>query len=171
MPVVTHASYIPSRTPPVFISGSLSIRQLPLLVKERLCVIVNHELPVVIGDAPGADAAVQRFFADCGVGHVTVFCGGPNPRHNIGKWPVRQVQTDAPSGTRAFHSAKDREMSRLAGTGFVIWDGASQGSRANIRHLCERGRCIDVFLRAGNRFAALSTDAERMAFLTSGRLG
>lgn len=93
------------------------------------------------------------------------------PRHNIGKWPVRQVQTDAPSGTRAFHSAKDREMSRLAGTGFVIWDGASQGSRANIRHLCERGRCIDVFLRAGNRFAALSTDAERMAFLTSGRLG
>ena len=170
MPVASHTSYNPSRTPPVFISGSLSIRQLPPVVKERLCVIVDHELPVVIGDAPGADAAVQRFLADCGVHHVTVFCGGPNPRHNIGKWPVRQVRTDAPFGTRAFHSAKDREMSRLAGTGCVIWDGASQGSRANIQHLCERGCYVDVFLRAENRFVVLSSDAKRMAFLTSGRL-
>lgn len=171
MHAANHISYIPPRTPPVFISGSLSIRQLPLVVKERLCVIVDHELPVVIGDAPGADTAVQRFFADCGVRHLTVFCSGAIPRNNVGAWPVRQVRTNAPSGTRAFHSAKDREMSGLAGTGFVIWDGASQGSRANIRHLCERGRCIDVFLRAENRFAVLSNDAERMAFLTSGRLG
>ncbi len=170
MPVANHASYIPSRTPPVFISGSLSIRQLPLLVKERLCVIIDHELPVVIGDAPGADAAVQRFLADCGVRHVTVFCGGPNPRHNIGAWPVRQVRTNAPSGTRAFHSAKDREMSGLAGAGFVIWDGASPGSRANILHLCQRGRYVLVFLRAEDCFVALSTDAERMAFLASGGL-
>lgn len=170
MPVANHASYIPSRTPPVFISGSLSIRQLRPAVMERLCVIVDQELSVVIGDAPGVDAAVQRFLADCGVRHVTVFCGGPNPRHNIGAWPVRQVRTNAPSGTRAFHSAKDREMSGLAGAGFVIWDGASPGSRANIQHLCERGRYVVVFLRTEDRFAVLSSDAERMAFLASGLL-
>jgi len=158
-------------TPPIFISGSLSIRQLPACVMERLGVIVDKELPVVVGDAPGADAAVQRFLSDCGVRHVTIFCGGSTPRHNIGIWPVRQVRADAPAGTRAFHSAKDREMCRLAGVGFVIWDGISQGSRANIRRLCERGRHVVVYLRPAGRFVTLASDAERMAFLASGRLG
>ncbi|BAV63154.1 hypothetical protein CA262_05705 [Sphingobium sp. GW456-12-10-14-TSB1] len=170
MHVANHASGSLSRTPPVFISGSLSIRHLPTVVKERLCAIVDQALPVVIGDARGADAAVQRFLADCGVRHVTVFCSDTSPRHNLGHWPVQHVRANAPSGTRAFHNAKDREMSGLAGAGFVIWDGSSQGSRANIRHLCERGRYIVVFLRAENRFAVLSSNAKRMAFLTSGRL-
>lgn len=155
------------RTPPIFISGSLSIRRLPDCVKERLCVIVDHALPVVIGDAHGVDAAVQRFLADCGVRHVTVFCSGSGPRHNIGEWPIRHIEADGPYGTRAWHTAKDREMSRLAGAGFVIWDGTSRGSRANIDRLCERGRYTVVFYRPENRFFTLSTDAERMAFLAS----
>jgi len=165
------ATYNRPPTPPLFISGSLSIRQLPACVMKRLGVIIDQELPVMIGDAPGADAAVQRFLADCGVRHVTVFCGGANPRNNIGVWPVRQVQADAAPGTRAFHSAKDREMSGLAGAGVVVWDGVSQGSHANIRRLCERGRHVLVYLRPKDRIVTLSTDAERMAFLTSGRLG
>jgi len=162
-----HITQVSSRTPPVFVSGSLSIRHLPLCVKERLCVIVDHELPVVIGDAPGADAAVQRFLADCGVHDVTIFCSGPTPRHNIGKWPIRQIQSDAARGTRASHMAKDRAMSSLAGTGFVISDGVSQGSHANIRCLCERGRYVDVYLASEGRFVTLSNDTERTAFLTS----
>lgn len=165
------ATYHRVSMPPLFISGSLSIRQLPARVMKRLSVIIDKELPVVIGDAPGADAAVQRFFADCGVRHVTIFCGGSAPRHNIGIWRVQQVRADAPAGTRAFHSAKDREMCRLAGAGFVIWDGASQGSRANIRRLCERGRYVVVYRRPEDRFVTLVSDAERMAFLASGRLG
>ena len=161
------ATYHRVSTPPIFISGSLSIRQLPASVMKRLGAVIDKELPVVIGDAPGADAAVQRFLADCGVRHVTIFCGGSVPRHNIGIWPVRQIRADAPAGPRAFHSAKDREMCRLAGVGFVIWDGTSQGSRANIRRLCERGRYVVVYLRPEDRFVTLASDAERMAFLAS----
>lgn len=164
------ATYYRPSTPPVFISGSLSIRQLPACVMKRFDVIIDQELPVVIGDAPGADAAVQHVLADCGVRHVTVFCGGAKPRNNIGVWQIRQVQADAAPGTRAFHSAKDREMSGLAGTGIVIWDGASQGSRANIRHLCERGRHVLVYFRPKDRIVTLATDAERIAFLTSSGL-
>ena len=158
-------------TPPIFISGSLSIRQLPACILKRLDVIIDKALPIVIGDARGADAAVQRFLADRGVRHVTVFCGGIVPRHNSGDWPIRQVRADAPAGTRAFHSAKDCEMGRLAGAGFVIWDGASQGSHANIARLCERGRYVVVYLRPEGRFVTLASEAERMAFLASGRLG
>lgn len=165
------ATYPRVSMPPIFISGSLSIRQLPASVMKRLGVVIDKELPVVIGDAPGADAAVQRFLADCGVRHVTIFCGGSVPRHNIGLWPVRQVRADAPAGTRAFHSAKDREMCRLAGVGFVIWDGTSQGSRSNIRRLCKQGRYVVVYLRPEDRFVTLASVAERTAFLASGRLG
>lgn len=44
-------------------------------------------------------------------------------------------------------------------------------SRANIQRLCERGRHVLVYLRPKDRFVTLATDAARMAFLTSGRLG
>ena len=166
MHVANHASGSLSRTPPVFISGSLSIRHLPTVVKERLCAIVDQALPVVIGDARGADAAVQRFLADCGVRHVTVFCSDTSPRHNLGHWPVQHVRANAPSGTRAFHNAKDREMSLLAGAGLVIWDGTSKGSGFNIRRLSDRGCPVIIYLHPAGRFVQLSTDAERNAFFS-----
>ena len=100
---------------------------------KQLGVIIDQELPVVIGDAPGADAAVQQFLADCGVRHVTVFCGDTIPRHNIGAWPVRQILADAAPGTRAFHSAKDREMTRLAGGSFYIFCRVSQARQFLLR--------------------------------------
>ncbi|CAM8634323.1 hypothetical protein [Sphingobium aquiterrae] len=155
------------RTSPVFVSGSLSIQQLPDRVKQRLQIIVERELPVLIGDAHGADAAIQRCIFDYGARDVTVFCGGTKPRHNIGGWPVKRVRADAPTWTRAFHSAKDKEMASLAGAGFVIWDGTSQGSRANIRRLCERRRYVVVYLHAQGRFITLATDTERTDFLKS----
>lgn len=159
------------RMPPVFISGSLSIRHLPACVTQRLLVIVDQELPVVIGDAHGVDAAVQRFLSDCGVRDVTVFCSGRSPRNNVGGWPVVSVRADASPGTRAFHSGKDREMSRLAGAGFVIWDGDSQGSLANIRRLCHRGRYIIIYFRPEGRFVTLSNDAARSDFLETSNPG
>ena len=140
----------------IFLGGSRDIFELPPPAIERIGAIVAQEHGVLIGDAPGADAAVQQFLADCGVRHVTVFCGDTIPRHNIGAWPVRQILADAAPGTRAFHSAKDREMTRLAGAGIVVWDGVSQGSRANIRRLCERGRHVLVYLRPMDRFVTVA---------------
>ena len=58
-------------------------------------------------------------------------------------------------------------MASLAGAGFVIWDGTSQGSRANIRRLCERRRYVVVYLHAQGRFITLATDTERTDFLKS----
>lgn len=170
MTAIVSATHHRRTSPPVFISGSLSIRQLPVCVMTRLGVLIDQERPILIGDAPGVDVSVQRFLADHGVRRVTIFCGGRNPRHNVGAWPIRQIWTDGARGTRAFHSAKDREMSRLAGAGFVVWDGASRGSQANIRRLCERGRYVLIYLRPRDRFIVLATDAQRMAFMTSGYL-
>ncbi|WP_298673164.1 hypothetical protein [uncultured Sphingomonas sp.] len=156
----------------VFISGSISIRQpLSTLVMDRLAGIVERSMPILIGDAPGVDAAVQSYLARQRYNHVTIFCGGGLPRHNIGGWPVRTVRADAPARTRAWHMAKDREMARLADTGFVIWDGSSRGSFANIERLCRRGCYVLIYLDREQRFVSLECDAVREVFLASHRPG
>jgi len=151
---------------PIFVSGSLSIRQLPQVVKARLGKIVDEGFPVLVGDAPGVDTAVQLYLSDWNVDEVTVFCNGSAPRNNIGGWPVRCVKAVARPGTCDWYGAKDREMSLLAGAGLVIWDGTSKGSFANIRRLCDRGCPVTVYLQPTGRFVQLSTDAERNAFFS-----
>lgn len=154
---------------PTFISGSMSIRVLPDRVLQHLRLMLDLRLSIVIGDAPGVDAAVQRFLADHDKQEVTVFCGGNTPRTNLGKWPVQRVSANAPPGTREWHTAKDREMARLAGSGFVIWDGVSCGSFANIRRMRNFGRFLAVYIRPEDRL--LSTDEHVDAFLSSRRPG
>lgn len=48
----------------VFIGGSRHIARLEAEVRRRLDRIVEKGLPVVIGDANGADKAVQRYLSD-----------------------------------------------------------------------------------------------------------
>lgn len=169
MNTITPADPSPQRLLPLFISGSMSIRVLPDRVCEHLRLILDLKLSIVIGDAPGIDAAVQRFLVDRGKRDVTVFCAGANPRNNIGQWPVQCVSANAPPGTREWHTAKDREMSRLAGSGFVIWDGASRGSLANIERMRQLGRYIAVYLRPQDRI--LSSEHEVDTIFASRCLG
>lgn len=169
MTAIALADSSSSRLLPIFISGSMSIRVLSDRVLEHLRLILDLRLSIVIGDAPGVDAAVQRFLADQGKREVTLFCAGTNPRNNIGKWPVRRVRANALPGTREWHTAKDREMSRLAGSGFVIWDGMSRGSFANVQRMCELGRFVTVYRRSDDRILPLSTDEQVDAFLSARR--
>lgn len=154
------------RTPSVFISGSISIRDpLPHPVIERLDAIIDRKMPVLIGDADGVDAAVQAHLERHGTPNVTVFCGGAKPRRNIGGWPIRTVRADTGSRGRERHMAKDREMARLADTGFVIWNGTSPGSYANIERVSRRGCYVLVYLHREQRFVALRSEMDRHAFL------
>lgn len=171
MSIVDEAQHARSSLPSVFISGSISIRHLPSPLLGRLDLIIDREMPVLLGDAPGADAAVQRYLAGRHVRNVTIFCSGAAPRHNIGGWPIRTVRADAPRGTRAWHMAKDCEMAHRADTGLVIWDGSSPGSLANIERLSNRGCYVLVYLHRDGRFLSLKRDAERATFLASHRQG
>ncbi|WBX84451.1 hypothetical protein [Sphingosinicella microcystinivorans] len=171
MSIVNEARNVRSGTPSVFISGSISIRRLPSPILERLGRVIDREMPVLIGDAPGVDTAVQQYLADRQAWNGTIFCSGSAPRHNIGGWPIRIVRADAPTGTRTWHMAKDREMARLADIGLVIWDGSSAGSFANIERLSNRGCYVLVYLCPDGRFLPLRCGADRAAFLASQRPG
>tara|TARA_R110000868_G_scaffold402710_3_gene679273 strand:+ start:1388 stop:1936 length:549 start_codon:yes stop_codon:yes gene_type:complete len=149
----------------VFISGSLSITGLPEPVTERIGGIVERALPVLIGDARGADRAVQRYLSDRDVDAVTVYCSGEGPRNNVGEWPVRNIPSSARKGTAAYHAPKDAAMAQDASCGFVIWDGRSRGSLANIHRLAARRCFILIWFGPEERFVTLRSDSDRDSFL------
>jgi hypothetical protein len=52
----------------------------------------------LVGDANGADKAVQRHLAEKGYRNVIAHCMAANCRNNVGGWPIREIA--APEGAR-----------------------------------------------------------------------
>jgi hypothetical protein len=142
----------------VFIGGSRRISRLPAEVTERLRNIIDNGFEVIVGDANGADKAVQKFMADAPYRNVTVFCSGPEPRNNLGDWPLHPVTPEVPKGFQ-FYAAKDREMAASATYGLMIWDGKSAGTILNILRLVRGGKkavLIDVPQKDALTFKTMS---------------
>ncbi len=124
----------------VFIGGSRHVSKLSTPVKERLDNIIAQSLLVFIGDASGADKAVQKYLADVSYGNVVVFCSGENFRNNLGKWKVKYIKAANNIKGFQFYALKDREMARQADFGFMIWDGKSAGTVLNVLRLIRAGK-------------------------------
>ena len=58
----------------VFVAGSRALSRLNAQVKERLDNIVKQNFTIMVGDANGADKAVQRHLAERSYQHVVVYC-------------------------------------------------------------------------------------------------
>jgi len=119
----------------VFIGGSRHLSRLSPEVKGRLHNITTSGARVVVGDANGADKAVQKFLHDASYKNVIVFCSGDNCRNNLGQWETRHIRTSKHAKGFDFYAAKDREMAREADFGLMIWDGKSAGTVLNILRL------------------------------------
>jgi probable addiction module antidote protein len=129
----------------IFIGGSRHVSRLPAEVKKRLDNVVASGHQVIVGDANGADKAVQKHFLDKHYNKVTVFCSGDKPRNNLGTWHTHHV--DAPKSAKGFHfyAVKDREMAREADFGLMIWDGKSPGTVLNVLRLALVGKIAVLF--------------------------
>jgi len=139
----------------VFIGGSRRSSQLNKDVKRRLDNIIEKGFTVLVGDANGADKAVQRYLASKHHQKVTVFCMAGECRNNLGKWPTRDI-TAAP-GARgfAYFSTKDRVMVEEADYGLMLWDGKSRGTLTNVVDLVRQGRPVVVYVAPAKVFATL----------------
>ena len=124
----------------VFIGGSRHVARLSAQVKERLNNITGSGFRIFVGDAAGADRAVQKYLVDAGYQHVTVFCSGEHPRNNLGSWETNKVATPKHVKGFQFFAAKDREMAKNADFGLMIWDGKSSGTALNILRLVRAGK-------------------------------
>jgi hypothetical protein len=138
--------------PTVFVAGSMNIKHLHPLFVERLSNIVSSKLDVVVGDADGADASIQESLLELDAAVVTVYCSGKQPRNNVGNWPVQCIVPDASPGTRAYFTAKDLEMAKVADYGLMIWDAKSTGTLSNVIELLRRGKKCVVFVNKEKTF-------------------
>ena len=99
-----------------------------------------------VGDANGADKAIQRYLADRSYPNVLVHCMKDHCRNTVGNWPTREVA--APRGARGFdyYSLKDRAMAETAEYGLMLWDGKSKGTVNNVVNLSRNHKPVVVYV-------------------------
>ena len=150
----------------VFLSGSRRISRLPAEVRRRLEEMIRRELTILVGDANGADKAIQTYFAEQRYPNVLVFCTAGDCRNNVGGWPVRAV--DAPHRARdfAFFTAKDAVMAEEADVGLALWDGQSSGTIVNVARLVVRSKPAVVYVARTKTFSTLRTPDDLATLLS-----
>jgi hypothetical protein len=140
----------------VFIAGSRRLSRLNPEVRERIDRIVEKGFTVMVGDANGADKAVQHYLRLKHYANVIVFCMEGVCRNNIGSWPTRAIRA-ANSERRDFtyYSTKDRAMAAEADYGLMLWDGESRGTLTNVVHLIRQGKPVVVYMASNKSFHVL----------------
>jgi hypothetical protein len=130
----------------VFVAGSRALSRLTPQIRERLDNIMRRSLAVYIGDAYGADKAVQRYLAKHEYRHVVVYCM-ESCRNNVAEWPERHHQA-APGAKRDRHyfGIKDVAMAGDATCGFMLWDGVSKGTLTNTINLLNAGKSVVLYV-------------------------
>lgn len=144
----------------VFIGGSRRVSRLNADVRRRIDRIIEQGFPVLVGDANGADKAVQKYLQSRGYEAVEVFCSGGECRNNLGKWPVRAVATSQARRDFGYYAAKDEQMAQEASVGFMIWDGKSAGTLANAGRLLRQDKKVVVYATPAKRFLTLKAEAD-----------
>jgi hypothetical protein len=157
-----------SHPPTVFVAGSRQISRLPAEVGRRLDTMIEKGFQILVGDANGADKAVQRYLADRSYPNVLVHCMKDHCRNNVGNWPTREVA--APRGIKGFdyYSLKDRAMADTAEYGLMLWDGKSKGTVNNVVNLSRDHKPVVVYVAATRQFRTIRTSDDLRDLLAQG---
>ena len=152
----------------VFIAGSRQTTRLPAEVKLRVDTMIDKGFHILVGDANGADKAVQTYLAEKAYPHVFVHCMERHCRNNVGHWPTHEVA--APKGARCFdfYSAKDRVMADAAEYGLMLWDGKSKGTINNVVNLSREGKPVVVYIAPKKQFITVKAFDDLKGVLAQG---
>lgn len=148
----------------VFLSGSRKISRINDSIRQRIDNMLDKYFDILVGDANGADKAMQAYLAERQYPSVTVYFVGTSYRNNVGEWPT--VRVPAPSRTtgREFYTLKDKEMARDADFGLVLWDGKSSGSISNVFEMLKIGKKVVVYFGPEKHFYTIckGEDVQRL---------
>ena len=81
----------------VFFGGSRKLGRFNKAIRDRADNLIVSDYMVLVGDANGADKAMQQYLAEKRYQHVLVFCAGNICRNNLGQWETRNVLADRPN--------------------------------------------------------------------------
>lgn len=143
----------------VFFGGSRKLGRLNEVLRTRLKNIIENSHMVLVGDANGADKAIQSYFFENGYQNVTVYCMDGGCRNNLGGWRVEVIPSGGRKKDFKYFAMKDERMSVDSDYGFMLWDGKSKGTLNNALNLLTQGKSVLVYFSPLRQFFALkSTD-------------
>jgi len=141
----------------VFFSGSRRLGKLNKDLRIRADKIIAQGFLILLGDANGADRAMQQYLAERSYKNVVIFCAGQTCRNNIGGWKTKHVVINRGQKDFRYYAARDKEMSEEASYGFMLWDGKSKGTLNNIVNLLELDKYVVVYLSPKKHFFTLKS--------------
>ncbi|MBI2166371.1 MAG: hypothetical protein HYU29_08240 [Chloroflexi bacterium] len=144
----------------VILGGSRSVSRLNAPVRERVENIVSQGFDIVIGDANGADKALQEYLATRGYEKVTVFCSGDVCRNNLGNWKTVFIPTGRQKLDFEHYAQKDARMVGEADYGLFLWNGKSHGTLNSVRMLLKRGRPALVYISPKKSFVTMKMERD-----------
>lgn len=141
----------------VFFGGSRKVGRISPAIRTRLKNIIKNQHTVLIGDANGADKAVQSFFAEEGYNNVIVYCMDGVCRNNVGNWQTKSIDSKSKIKNFAYYAMKDTQLSMDADYGFMIWDGESKGTLNNVLNLVHQDKSTLVYRSPSREFIQIKT--------------
>ena len=130
----------------IVLGGSRHLEYVPGEVAEKLDEWILRGEEFLVGDASGSDSAFQIFLHKRNYSKVLVLSSAGTVRNNLGNWPTQLIDSGLRSKSHAIHAFKDREMTRVADCGLMIWDCKSAGTLSNIIDLIENGKECSVWI-------------------------
>ena len=143
----------------LFIGGSRAVSKLNEGIRARLDDLIKRGCTILIGDANGADKAVQQYLAELDYQNVVVFCM-EECRNNAGNWPTRNIEPPGARRDFAYYATKDIAMSKEAQCGLMLWDGKSKGTLQNMRNLVGAGKRTLVYFAPSREFHVLANEQD-----------
>lgn len=139
----------------VFIGGSRRLSRLNADVRQRIDNILQKGYSILVGDANGADKAVQQYLFDKNYRNVLVYCVGEKCRNNVGRWETKWVREHSKVKDFHYYTIKDLEMIKDTDYGFMIWDTKSKGTLNNIVNLLRENKTVIVYVSKDKKFYTL----------------
>ena len=150
----------------VFFGGSRKIGRLNAEVRKRVQNVIESGFQILIGDANGADKALQEYLAEQKYLNVTVYCSGHLCRNNIGSWKTEYVASDRVKKDFEHYARKDAQMGRDAEYGFFLWDGKSRGTLSNVFTLMAQNKKAVVYFSPTKGFVTVRSTRDLEELIT-----
>lgn len=141
----------------VFLSGSRNISKLNKAIKDRIDNIINNNYKIFIGDANGADKAIQKYLAEKKYKNVSIYFSGKICRNNIGYWPNISIEVEKDIKGYDFYTKKDKEMAKKSNFGFILWDGKSRGALNNAIELASENKKTILYFSPKKEFISIKS--------------
>ena len=138
----------------VFISGSISIKTLPSQVISSIETMIDKNMTILVGDAPGIDSLVQDICNTKDYLNVIVYTITSTPRYKANsQFQEKNIFVEQEiKSQRERQTYKDKAMSEESVFSLVVWDGLSKGSDANIIRALKSDKLVKVYYQEINDY-------------------